>query len=233
MKRLTLGILITTLLGGCTVGTPVADKTNPDGGAPTGRAPTEAEFLNGVPAFCEDTCQRFGSCPDVDVASDCLYNCVTYMSAFVSHGDACVALGVELEGCVDGVRTCDDYANPPPCMQDTSSHDLCAARASNDPGAATPTCLGCDPTCDVYGGGGGPVDTGGPPVVTTCQLNGDGCSDGSMYQLRCNTVQGALTCSCFKNGEVSGTFESQTGCPPSTSEQYMNCGWALDSTGGL
>jgi hypothetical protein len=233
MKRLCVGMLI-TLFAGCTVGTPVAEKPDGSAGMPavdntkssgSTEIPSDLEFANGIPGFCNDTCTRFADC---DLAPDCLAQCTSYMSAFLSHGDACIALGVEFEACLNAISTCDEYNNPPACEQDTGPHDLCAARGSDTSSTTAPTtCLGCDPSCEVSGGGGGPVNPGGPPVATSCTLDGDNCSDGSTYQLRCSTVQGVLTCNCFKNGNVTGTFDATTGCPPSNAEMFQGCGWAL------
>lgn len=235
MKGSLPAVLLLLLSGACNVGTPIAEENSPDGGTPSGAAGetsaasdsvSSEDFAAGLPAFCQDMCTRFNACPGDDVAMYCEGSCLAYMSVFVDRGARCLELGLAEEACVNSVQTCDQYENPPDCLGSNASHDECEQQGGSD--VAPTTCKGCgNVTCATSESSGVAPNAGPEPSASSCDLSADDCSDGSMYRLLCNTTPGVLTCTCFKDGEVTGSFEPQTGCLPDTSEIDQQCGWEL------
>jgi hypothetical protein len=239
MKRLFFGLCLTTL-GACTIGSPIASKDVPsDQPTPS----SEEQLRDGLPAWCAKICAQLAPCPDYPPEQTCNIDCADYMSIFVGHGDQCVALGQAYEACLNAVTSCDQVQmDTAPCGSDTA-YDFCSDDNSDiGPSAGTGGAGGIEPPVDVTPPGdsfpecdfseGSSGIAGGPgtsptPQADTCDLQADDCSDGSAYRLICGDISGTLTCNCFKDGEVTGSFAPTTGCPPVYTETDAHCGWNL------
>jgi hypothetical protein len=242
MKRLSFGIFL-SLLGACTVGSPIATKD--DGKGQQQQPSLEEQLRSDLTGWCASTCSRLEQCPDV--SNTCFSDCKDYMGVMLDHGDPCVQVAANYETCLDGIQTCDEIQQAgQQCDGDLVSY--CSGIGdtvdTTGPNGSTGSSGGSGPTggpgatggptagpvaCDVQGTSAGSAGSANPaPMANQCDASFDNCSDGSSYRVICGDITGTLTCNCFKDGNISGSFAPQTGCPPQATEIDFRCGWGLE-----
>ena len=252
MKRLLFGLCLSTL-GACVVDSPVAKQNGPTNQESQS---AEEQLEASIPTFCAGICDKWGACPNTADPATCPDQCAAYMTAYLGHGDACVQDGKDFEACFQSIEGC-PAPNDPPACDDMEAYNACAGSdptygdgssggSGASPGTMTGTAMGSggsggtavgvDVTtgaylqCDVAEAGGGYAPGQGTSTASQgdlCAVMADNCSDGSSYRLRCDLFNGALTCNCFKDGLVTGSFTPQTGCPPTYMETDAQCGWLV------
>ena len=216
MKRHVLGIAL-AFLPGCITENPVAEEQ------PAQKSADE-QLRDEIGPLCDKACAKNTECDD-NTPEDCPASCRDYMSAFVGHGDQCVALGQGLVDCASKLETCDDYRHASDCDVSYVDHDSCAA------GTDVPPPVVCD------GGGStsaglAPSMDGMPAHTTECDVYFGDCSDGAEYRVSCrlSAIDAAMVCNCFRDGEVSGiAFTPVDGECPTEDEIRHPCGWNIQN----
>ena len=225
MKRLFLGLWLTTL-GACAVGTPIATKDAVKDA--DGSQPTQAEALQAnLGTWCLDACSRFVSCPDFPNRMTCPGDCTSQLHRFLDKGGDCVSLLSDYEACLDTITTCEEAMSGTPCNDEAYAQCMDDGSVPGTTDKPMQVGVGAGVECDVSEGG--TANPGHSDAPVSCDLSADNCSDGSMYRLICDTIGDVLTCNCFKDGQVTGTFTPHTGCPPAATEADVACGgWLLN-----
>jgi hypothetical protein len=212
MKRHVLGIAL-AFLPACITENPVAEQQLEQKSA-------DEQLRDEIGPLCDKGCAKNAEC-GWDTSEDCPSSCREYLSAFVGHGDHCVAVGQGIVDCASKLETCDEYKNTEDCDVSELEHAQCAADTVGPPPVY---CEGGGSTS----GGVAPGADGKPAQTTSCDVYYGGCSDGAEYRVSCHPSDETMVCNCFRNGVVSGSaFTPIDGVCPSFEELNQPCDWNI------
>ncbi len=169
------------------------------------------------------------SCSCTPTTNDeCQAQCLATMNDIAARGSTCEEAANTLMLCFDGITSCES----------ADETQYCA-----NPDVLPPACIGGDgpkvdptdpaPTGGVVvcraGAGGGTAGRPGTDNETSfvCQQSLEDCTDGSSYSIDCEGTQASSTCTCERDGEISGAFIVAPATCPGGAVVNAMCGWHL------
>lgn len=233
-----------------------------------GKDKTQSEKLEAsLPAWCKSTCNKLQACEPASgcscsgdvcecagggVGDDCVEDCEQEMSRWAKGGEACAAIGEQLQRCIDRAG-CDVLESDGDCRTTAAERAACPDESDGPtPDVTEPGTGGSTNTLPLpaagsstYGGNGNSGGNSAGPNPVTCQaITGSGsagsssspllcettfleCSDGHEYQWSCvSTSETKNVCSCYIDGAVQSAFEWTNSCPE-VQQVDVACGFSL------